>query len=63
MKSIKLLVILLLLSQFSYSRNGDDVIIAKRIRLNSGVLGEERTILVSIPSGGEFCTPADMKKL
>jgi predicted alpha/beta superfamily hydrolase len=49
MKPIKLLLILLLLSELSYSQNGDDVIIAKRLRINSTVLGEERTIYVSTP--------------
>ncbi|RPH34370.1 MAG: hypothetical protein EHM93_00965 [Bacteroidales bacterium] len=50
MKTIKLLVILLLLSGAIYAQNSDDIIIAKRIRLTSAVLGEERTIYVSTPS-------------
>ena len=51
MKVVKLFLILLLLSKITYSQNADDVVIAKRISINSTVLGEERTISVSIPSG------------
>lgn len=50
MKPIKLLVLLLLLTELTYSQNSDDIIIAKKIRINSEVLGEERTIFVSTPS-------------
>ena len=49
MKTFKLLVILLLFAEMIYAQNADDVIIAKRIRINSVVLGEERTIFVSTP--------------
>ncbi|MFA5971961.1 MAG: alpha/beta hydrolase-fold protein [Lentimicrobiaceae bacterium] len=51
MKVVKLILILLLLSEMTYSQNADDVVIAKRISINSTVLGEERTISVSTPSG------------
>lgn len=50
MKTIKLLVILLLLTELTHSQNADDVIVAKRIKVNSTILGEERTIYVSTPS-------------
>ena len=50
MKTFKLLVILLLFGEPIYAQNADDIIIAKRIRINSTVLGEERTIFVSTPS-------------
>jgi predicted alpha/beta superfamily hydrolase len=51
MKTFKLLVILLLFTESVYAQNADDVIIAKRIRINSTILGEERTVFVSTPSG------------
>lgn len=51
MKTVKLLVLLLFLVQITYSQNSEDVVIAKRIKINSAVLGEERTIVVSTPSG------------
>jgi hypothetical protein len=35
----------------TYSQNSDDLVIAKRIKINSTVLGEERTIFVSTPNG------------
>ncbi len=50
MRSIKFLIILFFLSGIAYSQKSDDLIIAKRIRINSTVLGEQRTILVSTPS-------------
>jgi hypothetical protein len=51
MKTVKLLIFLLFLVQISYSQSSDDIVIAKRIKINSAVLGEERTIIVSTPSG------------
>lgn len=39
-----------------FSQNNDDVIIAKRIRIQSTVLGEERTIFVSTPLGYDQST-------
>lgn len=51
MRTLKLLVIILCLTEMTYSQNPDDLVIAKRIKINSTVLGEERTILVSTPSG------------
>ncbi len=51
MKTHKLLVVLLLFAETVYAQNADDIIIAKRIRINSKILGEERTIFVSKPSG------------
>jgi predicted alpha/beta superfamily hydrolase len=35
----------------TYSQNSDDLVIAKRIKINSTVLGEERTIYISTPNG------------
>ncbi len=51
MRTFKLLVILLCLTEMTYSQNSDDLVIAKRIKINSTVLGEDRTIYVSTPSG------------
>jgi uncharacterized protein len=51
MKTFKLLAILLLLTEMTYSQNSDDLVIAKRIKINSTVLGEERTIYISTPYG------------
>jgi predicted alpha/beta superfamily hydrolase len=51
MRTFKLLVILLCLTEMTYSQNTDDLIIAKKIKLSSAVLGEDRTIYVSTPSG------------
>jgi len=50
-KTFKFLVILLLFAEIIYAQNAGDVIIAKRIRINSAILGETRTIYVSTPSG------------
>jgi hypothetical protein len=50
MKKIKLLLIFLLCAVNIYPQNTDDVVIAKRIKLNSVVLGEVETIFVSIPN-------------
>ncbi len=49
MRTFKLLLIPLLFTELIYAQNIDDVVIAKRIRINSAVLGEERTIFVSTP--------------
>jgi predicted alpha/beta superfamily hydrolase len=51
MKIFKLLAILLCLTEMTYSQNSDDLVIAKRIKIKSAVLGEERTIYVSTPAG------------
>jgi hypothetical protein len=51
MKSIELLVVFLLFAVMVYPQNADDVVIAKKIKINSAILGEERTIYVSTPSG------------
>ena len=51
MKAIKLLLLFLFIAEMTYSENSDDLVIAKEIKLNSAVLGEERTIYVSTPSG------------
>jgi len=50
MKIVKLLILLLFLTEIIYSQN-DDLVIAKRIKINSVILGEEREIYVSTPSG------------
>jgi uncharacterized protein len=50
MKSIKIILVLLCLTEISYSQNSDDVVIAKRIKINSLVLAEEETIFISIPN-------------
>jgi enterochelin esterase-like enzyme len=50
MKTVKLLIILLLLTEITYSQN-DDFVIAKRITINSTILVEERAIYGSTPSG------------
>jgi hypothetical protein len=51
MKIVRLLTIILLFAETIYAQNDDDLVIAKRITINSTVLGEERTIYVSTPSG------------
>ncbi|MDO9255238.1 MAG: alpha/beta hydrolase-fold protein [Bacteroidales bacterium] len=51
MRIFKLLAILLSLTEITYSQNSDDLVIAKSIKINSTVLGEERTIYVSTPAG------------
>lgn len=50
MKVVKMILILLLIAKMGYSQSSDDVVIAKSIKINSAVLGEERTIYVSTPS-------------
>jgi len=51
MKTIKLLLLLVCLTEVTYSQNSDDLVIAKRFKINSTVLGEERTFFVSTPYG------------
>jgi len=51
MRTLKLLLIILLFAETIYAQNADDVVIAKEIKINSAVLGEERIIYVSVPSG------------
>ena len=51
MKTFKVLVILLLFAETVFAQNVDDIIVAKRMRITSRILGEERTIFVSTPSG------------
>lgn len=48
---MKLLLIILLFAETIYAQNDDNIVIAKGIKINSTVLGEERTIFVSTPSG------------
>jgi predicted alpha/beta superfamily hydrolase len=50
MKALKFLIIFLLFAEMIYAQNIDDVIIAKRIKINSVVLGEEETMFVSTPN-------------
>jgi hypothetical protein len=49
MVKLKLITLLLLLSANIFSQNTDDIVIAKRIKIQSTVLNEERTIFVSTP--------------
>ncbi len=51
MKTVKLLALILFFTEMAYSQNTDDVVIAKRIRITSAILSEERTISVSTPNG------------
>jgi uncharacterized protein len=51
MRIIKLLVMLLFLAEMIYPQSSEDFVIAKKFKINSTVLGEERTIYVSTPSG------------
>jgi hypothetical protein len=44
MKKLITLSILLFLVRIAYSQNTDDLVIAKGVKINSTVLGEERTI-------------------
>jgi uncharacterized protein len=55
MKIVKLLILLLLLSEISYSQN-NDLVVAKRIIINSVILGEERAMYVSTPNGYDGST-------
>jgi len=50
MRTIKLLALLLFLTEMTYAQNTDDYVIAKKIKVNSTVFGEDRTIYVSTPS-------------
>lgn len=49
MKIIKLLGILLFFAQITYSQSSNDLVIAKNLKINSTVLGEERAIYISVP--------------
>lgn len=49
MKTAKLLIILLFITEITYSQI-DDLVIAKRIKINSMILGEERAIFVCAKS-------------
>lgn len=51
MKTTKLLLLLLCLTGVIYSQNSDDLVVAKRFKINSTVLREERTFFVSTPYG------------
>ena len=51
MRTIKLFLILVLLTELTYPQTSDDLVIAKRINISSAVLGEERTIFISTPNG------------
>lgn len=51
MRIIKLLLILVFLTEMSYSQNSNDLVIAKSVKINSTVLGEERTVFISTPYG------------
>lgn len=53
MKAIQLIIIILCLWSSAHSQNTEDIIIAKKIVLQSTVLDEERTIFVSTPSNYE----------
>ena len=49
MRTFKLFLIFVLLTEMTYSQNSDDLVVAKRFRINSTVLGEERTVFISTP--------------
>jgi predicted alpha/beta superfamily hydrolase len=51
MKTFKFLVIILLFGETLFAQNAGDIIVAKRMSINSAVLGEDRTIYVSTPYG------------
>ena len=51
MRTLKLLLTILLFAETIFAQNSEDIVIAKGIKINSTVLGEERTIYVSLPSG------------
>jgi hypothetical protein len=51
MKTLKLITLILFLSSNIFSLNADDMVIAKRISIQSAVLDEERAIFISTPSG------------
>ncbi len=50
MKKVILSLVLLLLAELTFPQNSNDLIIGKRIRIKSAVLGEDRSIIVSTPS-------------
>jgi uncharacterized protein len=49
MRTINLFVLLFFASLASYAQNSNDIVIAKIIKINSNILGQERTIYVSTP--------------
>jgi len=51
MRTFILPLILICLSPIAYSQSTDDLVIAKKIKINSAILGEERTAYVSTPAG------------
>ena len=51
MRTLKLLLTILLFAETIFAQNSEDIVIAKGIKINSRVLGEERTIYVSVSSG------------
>lgn len=58
MKTFKLITLFLFLLSNIFSQNADDIVIAKKIKIQSTVLGEERSIFVSTPSGYDQSTSA-----
>lgn len=50
MKTLKLLLIFLLFAECINSQSTDDVVIAKKLKIHSVVLGEDETIFVSTPN-------------
>jgi uncharacterized protein len=51
MRTFLLTLTLLCLAQMACSQSTDDLVIAKKVEINSAVLGEVRTIYVSTPAG------------
>ena len=49
MKIVKLLIILFIFSGSIFAQNTDEIVIAKRMKINSKVMGEERMFFVSTP--------------
>jgi hypothetical protein len=58
MKTLNLITLIIFLSLNIFSQNTDDIVIAKKIRIESTVLDEERTIFVSTPSDYDQSTTA-----
>ena len=53
MKTIVIILILISISELSYTQNSDDLVIAKRIKINSVLLNEDETVFVSVPKNYE----------
>eukprot|EP00825_Cyclidium_porcatum_P021400 TRINITY_DN23877_c0_g1_i1.p1 TRINITY_DN23877_c0_g1~~TRINITY_DN23877_c0_g1_i1.p1 ORF type:complete len:204 (-),score=-17.22 TRINITY_DN23877_c0_g1_i1:5-616(-) len=51
MRTFKLFLVLVCLTELTYSQTSDDLVIAKGIKVYSKVLGEDRIIYVSTPNG------------